>query len=92
MPGHPRYGNPSDPQEEADRISGVTRNLEAWASKYGVEFSGGVSMQFGSGKRYEVGIGNPEIAQKVVSRPLPAPFKPKIARSLGWLINLIKWR
>lgn len=92
MPGHPRYGNPCDPQEEAERISGALKNLDDWAMKYGGSFSGGVNMQYGSGKKYSVQVGSPELAQKIVSRPLSPPFKPRIARTLGWLIDLIKWR
>jgi hypothetical protein len=68
-----RRGNPSDPDEEAERVRKALANVQNWQNKYGAEFSGGVSMQMGSGKKYEVPIGDREIAQKVVSRPLPAP-------------------
>lgn len=82
MPDHPRYGNPSDPNEESDRIEGAAKNLENWAAKYGGSLSGGVSMQYGSGKKYEVPIGQPEIAQKVVSRPLAAsPVAPSLPKA-----------
>ena len=66
----PRHGNPSDPAEEAERVRKAHENLTKWQDQYG-GFSGGVSMQMGSGRKYEVPIGNPEIAQKIVSRPLP---------------------
>jgi len=68
-----RHGNPSDPDEEDERVRKALANVQNWLSKYGAEFSGGVSMQMGSGKKYVVPIGDREIAQKVVSRPLPEP-------------------
>ncbi len=69
-PDHPRYGNPSDPLEEADRIRAAYENVDNWQKKYGSELSGGVKMSFGNGPTYEVPIGRPEIAQKVTSRPI----------------------
>lgn len=74
MPDHPRYGNPSDPTEETVRIRNAHDNVEKWRREYAGEFSGGVTMQYGSGKVYEVPIGNPEIAQKISGRALgPTP-------------------
>jgi len=77
-----RRGNPSDPDEEAERVRKAYENVENWGKKYGAEFSGDVSMQMGSGKKYMVPIGDREIAQKIVSRPLPvfeaAPVLPPI--------------
>lgn len=83
MPDHPRYGNPSDPAEEVQRIRRAYQNIENWQDQYG-EFSGGVSMQYGSGKVYEVPIGDPEIAAKIVSRPIasqPVKALPEPAES-----------
>jgi len=65
-----RRGNPSDPDEEAERVRKALGNLETWKSQSGGEFSGGVTMQYGSGKKYHVQIGNPELAQRIVSRPI----------------------
>ncbi len=65
-----RKGNPSDPAEEAERARKAYQNLADWQDRNAV-FSGGVSMQYGAGKQYNVQIGQPEIAQKIVSRPLP---------------------
>src|SRR5438445_13762851 len=77
MPGHPRYGNPSDPAEEAARVLKAYKNIDDWQRKTGAQLSGGVSMQYGDGKVYDVTIGNPAIAQKVVSRPIDPPPIPK---------------
>lgn len=70
MPDHPRYGNPSDPAEEAERIAGAAKNLDDWRDKYGGEFSGGVRMSYG-GQAFDVQVGDKEIAQKITSRALP---------------------
>lgn len=77
LPSDPRYGNPSDPDEEASRIGKAYENVDKWQRKYGAEFSGGVKMQYGDGPVYNVPIGNPEIAAKINSRPIvaPAPVK-----------------
>ncbi len=66
-----RKGNPSDPAEEAERVRKAYQNVQNWQDKYGAQFSGGVSMQYGAGKQYNIQIGQSEIAQKIVSRPLP---------------------
>lgn len=76
MPGHPRYGNPSDEGEEAARIGKAFQNMEDWKERNG-GFSGGVTMQYGNGPVYQVGIGQPEIAQKIVSRPIAPPVETK---------------
>jgi len=68
-----RRGNPSDPAEEAERIRKAYENVDNWQRKYGGEFSGSVKMSVGSGPVYEVPIGQPEIAQKIVSRPIAPP-------------------
>ena len=68
--GKRRHGNPSDPNEEAERVRKAYENVDEWQKKYGSELSGGVKMSFGNGPAYEVPIGRPEIAQKVVSRPI----------------------
>ncbi len=70
-----RRGNPSDPNEEAERIRKAYENVDNWQKKYGSEFSGQVKMSYGAGPTYQVQIGRPEIAQQVVSRPIEAPSK-----------------
>lgn len=70
MPSDPRYGNPSEPAEEGARIAGAAKNLDDWAKKTGVRFSGGITMGVG-GKLYEVPVGDTVIAQKVASRAIP---------------------
>ena len=68
-----RRGNPSDPAEEAERVRKAMENLENWGKKYGGEFAGGVTMKSGSGKQYDVQIGDAVVSQKITSRTLPAP-------------------
>lgn len=105
MPDHPRYGNPSAPAEEAERVGKARDNLVEWQRKTGAEFSGGVSMSYGDGPTYKVPIGDREIAQKIVSRPLPpkpptralpepaeaAPEPPPVTVSppRSWFVRLI---
>lgn len=82
MPDHPRYGNPSDPSEEAGRVGMAAKNLDDWRERTGAQFSGGVTMSVG-GKAFDVPIGDREIAQKVTGRALPpAPVAPEIAPPL----------
>jgi hypothetical protein len=76
MPDHPRYGNPSDEAEEAGRIGKAYENVDKWQRKYGAEFSGGVSMSYGDGPVYNVPIGDREIGQKIVGRPISQQPKP----------------
>ncbi len=70
LPSDHRYGNPSDPNEEADRIRKAYENVDNWQKKYGSEISGAVKMSYGAGPTYEVTIGDKQIAQKVTSRPI----------------------
>ncbi len=80
MPDHPRYGNPSDPTEEVERVRAAYESFDKWQRKYGGEFSGSVSMSVGDGKVYTVPVGDREIAQKVVSRPIA--YTTPVARAL----------
>lgn len=64
-------GNPSDPEEEAERVGKALQNLQDWQNKFG-GFSGGVRMPSGRSKVYEVPIGQPEIASKVMPTTIAA--------------------
>lgn len=97
MPDHPRYGNPSDPAEEETRIRGAFQNVQDWQDKYGAQFSGGVTMGYGD-KSYHVPIGDPAIADRIVSRPigkeaeakaLPEPAPPPIPVQESWITRLL---
>lgn len=74
LPNHPRYGNPSDPAEEAARIGLAIKNLDDWQSRTGAQFSGGVTMQYGErgNMMYSVDVGDKKIAQAISGRPITA--------------------
>lgn len=71
-----RHGNPSDPDEEAERVRKALANVQNWQDKYGgAGFSGGVRMQYqgdgGASRVYGVPIGRPEITEKAVCTTFP---------------------
>jgi hypothetical protein len=67
-----RIDNPSDPDEERERIRKALANVENWQQKYGGQFFGGVRMQAqgaaGVSRGHGVTIGDPDMAKKIAPR------------------------
>jgi hypothetical protein len=82
-----RIGNPSDPDEERERIRKALANAENWQQKYGGQFSGGVRMQGegagGKSRQHDVLVGDPGVAKKIAPQAEIKALPQQVTTVLG---------